>query len=156
MKSKTPEVILRAAHLVRDQIEELVPRLDRWSFEAGTLMGACGIASYVLHRVLKRLAVKSDMLMGVYVRDDYDLKREYPNHCWVVYQDLIIDVTATQFRIPARVHVTKDAYPYLEMFRNEDALEQFTNWDEQDPRIHERHLRRIEDAVVRQVRRTGA
>lgn len=141
-------IIVRAAELVREKIEELVVTLSPLNFNAETLQGACGISSRVLHRVLRRLGVQNDFVMGVYV--DAWQEEGKDNHCWVEIPrlDVIVDVTATQFGILDKIYVTEPKFPYIETCRNATATRRLARWGGQSHVWYEGRLKRIEDYVA--------
>jgi hypothetical protein len=120
-----------AAILVRNQMEQYVPLLAAQDlrFDAENLLGACGIASYCLQRVLKRVGIRSDLVMGQY-KDNWHNSQ----HCWVElpYSNLILDVTATQFDIDQKVHRSEPGDPrYMYQNRNRSALNRLRAWEDQ-------------------------
>ena len=70
------------------------------------LAGYCAIASYFFKAVAKEFGYHVDIIEGRYdVGDgeDYDV-----NHCWNVYGEHVIDLTAKQFDSKARaIHITE-------------------------------------------------
>ena len=122
--------VFEASRLVRYRFDELGPEaFDAWEIDPNTLLGACGIASYALSRVLKKCGVKNHFVMGRFC-DPHDRG----DHCWVEVpaEKLIIDITATQFKIPSAVHVTSTADPkYLTKIRNAEAVKELETWHRQ-------------------------
>ena len=62
------------------------------------LTGACALSSYILFLCLKRNGYKTRFVIGKCFGD---------NHCWVELNQSIIDLTATQFNLFDKVHITK-------------------------------------------------
>lgn len=60
------------------------------------LMGACAISSYVLWKVLKKSGIESNFIQG-------DFEFEWNAHCWVEIENIIVDITATQFGYDRKV-----------------------------------------------------
>lgn len=151
------DTVLEAAELVRNQMEEYIPVRDPHglSFDLDTLMGACGIASYCLQRVLKRVGIRSDLVMGRYV-DENDWDRG--QHCWVElpYTNMLLDITATQFHVPRRVHI---AVPgdrrYRHQWRNRAALNHLRDWEDQSQVSNKEHLDKIVKDCVAQLKDSG-
>ena len=144
--------LLEASRLVRHQFENLaVTVFDPQAIDTDTLLGACGIASYVLARVLKRAGVKCDFVMGSY-------SEEGQHHCWVeVHKEgLILDVTATQFGVPSVVHVTSDEdRKYLPRVRNRRATEELKGWNGQSHLRYKSELDRVVTDVTVQLFQDG-
>lgn len=124
--------LVAAAHVVRSEIESFVLDKDPRDFDDVTLQGACGIASLVLVRVLRRLGVQASFVMGYYGDPDNPYNDiDHPNHCWVKLQDrgLLIDVTATQFDVVERVHITSATNTrYTQLYNDRRAVFQLGRW----------------------------
>lgn len=121
--------VLEAARLVRHSIQVVGPSVFTESINCDNMMGACGIASYALARVLRRSGVSCDFVMG-----RFHERNDRGEHCWVEVpsEDLIVDLTATQFRIPSTVHVTScEDSRYRPSVRNRKAVEELKDWDSQ-------------------------
>lgn len=147
--------VLEAARLVRHSMDQFIPSLAAQGlrFDVEDLAGACGIASYALHRVLTQLDVRNDFVMGRYHK-----KWDRGQHCWVdvLSPNLRIDVTATQFDIPASVHVTSledDQYRF--QWRNGTAIRRLRDWDDQSHTRNKADLDRIIRDVVDQLEESG-
>jgi hypothetical protein len=140
---------LKAAALVRDEMELFVTTLSPSYFDHDTLQGACGISSRVLHRVFKRLGIQNDFVMGQYLKSPH-LQEGKDNHCWVEVPRLgvVVDITATQFGVPSPVHVTVPGDPYQATSRNGTATRRLADWDGQSHTWYDNGLRRIENLVV--------
>lgn len=143
--------MLEASRLVRHQVETLAHEVF-WphAIDADTLLGACGVASYVLSRVLKRVGIKCDFVMGRFG----DITGDRGSHCWVEIpkEGLILDVTATQFDIPSAVHVTSDEDgKYHPRFRNRKAVEELKEWGGQSHLVYKDELDRVVGDVTKQL-----
>lgn len=150
------DTVLEAADLVRNQMERYVPTLEAQGlrFDSTTLLGACGIASYCLQRVLKRVKIRSDLVMGRFVKGEWDRGQ----HCWVElpYSNMLLDVTATQFDVPRRVHVsTPGDARYQHQWRNRAALNHLRDWDDQSQVTNKAHLDKIVKDCVAQLKDSG-
>ena len=147
---------MEAARLIRHSMEQYVPTLELKGlrFDSVTLCGACGISSFVLHRVLNRLHVKNDFVMGRYVKKGWD----FGQHCWVdVFEpQMRVDITATQFSIPAAVHVTSlTDSRYYKKCRNRTAIKQLKDWEDQSHLTNINELMTIVDDVLYELRDSG-
>ena len=146
--------LLEAARLVRRRFEDVGPTVfDTNWIDADTMLGACGIASYTLSAVLRRVGVKCDFVMGRFFTG-----RDRGEHCWVEVpgESLIIDLTATQFDIPSTVHVTSlTDTRYHERSRNKKAVEELRNWAGQSHLQYEDVLQRIIDDVSVELTQSG-
>ena len=66
------------------------------------LKGACGLASITLFDKLKS-KYNLNVIFGSYKKEP---------HCWLEYNNLIIDLTATQFNIKKEVYIAKYNHKY--------------------------------------------
>lgn len=89
------------ARNVRRKIERLSKKPPYYS-DSKSLECMCVVASYELYKKLKELNYKNvsfvegQYLPLVYSHDDFT------NHCWVTFEEFIIDLTFTQFDIAAK------------------------------------------------------
>lgn len=153
-------MLVTAAHLVRDAMEDFVFSKSPVDFSTDDLQGACGVASLTLVRVLRRLGFTVDFMMGhfdssgnVPDQDDWN----FCNHCWVQVpsHNLIIDVTATQFSIPSRVYLTEMGdWKYTPVHRNRLAVRSLGRWQGQSHTWYLDELRDIVSQVTGQVKET--
>lgn len=151
MKSQLNGKIIQTAYLVRDQIEDMIPALPKFLFAPDDLQGACGIASYTLHRCYNRLRISNKFHMGW-----YEDRWGNENHCWVsLADDMIVDITATQFNIKNRVHVAQSGLPYMPSLEGEPALAKLRKyWGGQAPHHYKDLLGHIENTTVQTVQNT--
>ena len=147
--------ILEAARLVRRKIEEASRSIfnTEW-IDPTNLMGACGIASYVLRNVLKSTGIKCDFVMGHFIASNNDMN----DHCWIAVpsEGIIVDVTATQFNIPSEVHVTAiDDKRYAGVLKNGNAIDDLRRWKDQSHLMYEDVLKSIIDDVSVELVQSG-
>ncbi len=147
--------VLEAARLVRRKIEEASRCIfnTEW-IDPANLMGACGIASYVLRNVLKSTDIKCDFVMGHFFASKNDMN----DHCWVEVpsEGIIVDVTATQFNIPSEVHVTSiDDERYVGVLKNGKAIDDLRRWKDQSHLMYEDVLKSIIDDVSVELVQSG-
>jgi hypothetical protein len=138
--------ILEAARLVRRSITDISHIFDIEYVNSQNLQGACGIASYVLKRVLKRVGVLCDFVMGSFVTKSHN-----SSHCWVEVPgiSLIVDVTATQFDIPSDVHVTSDEdVRYRPLWKNASGVNRLKGWGGQSHVVYKHELDTVVENVV--------
>lgn len=93
-------VLLESGLLIRRQIK-LQLAIYQKIFNPN-LKGACGLATMTLFNKFKS---KYDLnaIFGLY-------KKQY--HCWIDYNNLIIDLTATQFNIKKEIYIAKYNHKY--------------------------------------------
>lgn len=146
--SPTPEhrraAVEEAARVVRENIEAFAvhakkvhkAEIHTEKTTAGemNLCGACGIASVVLWRALKAAGFKQATLVRGWYHGS--------NHCWVVVEGLVVDITATQFGVIAPVVFVDDARSHFEGYEltkvysgsearfNDDAFKDISTWIE--------------------------
>lgn len=82
--------LLQLASEARKDIELLVP--DYYPYN---LWGACGSASYHLMRLANISNIYPTFVGGTFITDGNDNSKW--GHCWIEYQNYVIDLTATQF-----------------------------------------------------------
>jgi len=142
--------VLEAARLVRAQISKLAPVVfDQNYIDPENLMGACGIASYTLSRVLRKCGVRCDLVIGRFWSSTI---RDHGNHSWIYVEslDLIVDITATQYPdMPSEVHVTAgDDFRYKSELHNRQAVKDLKEWEGQSPLLYQEALDKVIDAVT--------
>lgn len=152
-ESLSPEnLIVRTAHVVREQIEDFASVMSPFDFDDQNLQGACGVASRVLARCYRRLGVECDFVMG-WFKDPEPWDDETENHCWVEIpsRDLIVDVTATQFGIQSKVYITTPGWPYVPSVKNLKATRRLARWDGQSHINYHDRLIAIENETIKTV-----
>lgn len=115
--------------MINDELKDILNKLreaaERVNKRCGDqfyddLTGMCLICSTVVVTAFRRLGLKGARLVHGRCCEDYGIA----NHCWVNYNDHVIDITATQFRNgfieflnrpPSKVEIipideTKEAY----------------------------------------------
>lgn len=148
---QTERLIERAGWVVRDEIQSFVITQSPMDFDSESLQGACGIASLLLNRVLRRLGVKSEFVMGCY-KDDWGDE----NHCWVEIPELnrVVDITATQFGVSDEVFIGEPTFPYMPRLRGRAATTRLRCWEGQSHVPYEPRLKEIEDICTFMIRRS--
>jgi hypothetical protein len=135
MKKQTKEIestklldskILEIASKVRYEIEKFAIK-NRKIGNPVTLCCYCAIASYCLNQTLKKFKFDSSFILGSFY-NDFDKSEN--DHCWVLLNNTIIDITATQFKIKKRIYVVnKESKSYIENLRNRCATRYINeNW----------------------------
>jgi hypothetical protein len=83
--------------------------------------GSCGIASYVLYKVLAQQGIDSELVYGECYRD---------NHFWLVCREKIVDITHTQFKKAPKVLVVSLSSPhFIALSRNsKEAVRILKTW----------------------------
>lgn len=138
-------MVNEVALLVREEMEDFVSGRSAFSHK---LMGACGISSWVLDRVCKRLGIKSTFVMGHWHKLGEHGPDPWNNHCWVQVDDKIYDVTATQFEVADRVHVTDASdVRYRPKHLGLSAKRQLATWSYQSQMEYRTYL----DDIARRV-----
>jgi hypothetical protein len=74
------------AYTVRDWVEK---EAFRKNYHPDNLLGWCAIASAELHKRLKKEGIKADICVST--------EHYMGSHCYIVIEDHVLDVTATQF-----------------------------------------------------------
>jgi len=118
--------ILEVASKVRYEIEKFAIK-NRNIGNPVTLCCYCAIASYCLNQTLKKFKFDSSFILGSF----YDNNNKTENdHCWVLINNSIIDITATQFKIKKRIYVVnEESKIYIEKLRNGIATKYINkNW----------------------------
>jgi hypothetical protein len=109
------------------------------------LCGYCGVGSFFLKRLGKFINLDFDFVCGTYSSTNH-----YSGHCWVEFDNHVIDITGTQFYkdIINPVHIVKKNKKYNSKRTNESALHYMSKyWPiEQQYQTYEKDLNTI--AVV--------
>ncbi len=146
-------MLIETATLVRQQIEEHV-KVYSTDINPNDLCGACGIASWLLTKVCRKLGYNAKFVMGVFINnhDAFGFTTPANTHCWVVVNDLIIiDVTATQFGITDKVFVTTvDDKRYVCHHVDKSALHRLSTWEYQSHSYHRFALDKMLKSIHRQ------
>lgn len=87
------------------------------------LCGACAIGTLVLYRALKHLGYEATYVIGW-----YKMKGGYIPHAWLYLGARLVDVTASQFGLPAIFIGRKNDARYVPWERDEKAIEQANRW----------------------------
>lgn len=121
------------------------------------LGGYCGIASYVLSRVLRAFGVRTEIRYNTHHHD---------GHCWLVIAgtDVVVDVTATQFQnresdvdylycIPKVLIASEGEFdwiysPQKSRRTGASAARFLREWDDQSPHWYRPQLRKMYRRVV--------
>jgi hypothetical protein len=98
--------VKRIAYRVREKCELYALNVISRDLDPKELMGLCAIASFTLCTELEKAGIEAEVYEG-----KYDTWFE---HCWVVVDDKIVDITATQFGTKRRVSVRKDTSEWYE------------------------------------------
>lgn len=99
------------------QVRKRVKKLNRevldyelcWN---SNLAGGCLMSSYMLQYVLKKQGIKSKLIRGR-CRDNY--------HWWLVIDNNIVDITATQFGVKERVYIIPSDHVQYKPGRRQSA-----------------------------------
>jgi len=78
------------------------------------MAGYCGIGSLLLHKAASSVNIKTDFILGTFKTSKESKKLS--GHCWVEFENNIIDVTASQFGMESRVYVSTledDRYRFI-------------------------------------------
>lgn len=117
--------LLQLANVARKDIELLVP-----DYYPDNLCSACGSASYHLMRLANLSNIYPTFVGGYFIREgNQEPNKFFDGHCWIEYQNYIIDLTATQFGSYPDINVVaKNDYHYSVFdFRSDN---QYAVWDD--------------------------
>lgn len=136
-KKTKPETL---AKQVRNNLKSFI--CDKPSSFDSNFFCACAVASYTLWKVLLSKGYSAKFVRGFYRGD---------NHCFVICNNQIIDITATQFDIREEVYITDsndNRYDLID--EDSDALNYLNdNWpSDQIPQSYVEELGEIINAVV--------
>ena len=150
-KQVTCEKITYISRLVRKEIEDWTFSVGRSWFDSDTLCGACGVASWTLKNALSHLKISSDFVMGTFNQYGNHNPDEDENHCWIVIDDMIVDITATQFGIHFPVFVTSvDDSKYCQRYKNIHAYRRLATWEGQSHSWYRPTLEEIAKKVAQE------
>ncbi len=139
-------IVIRVATQVRAEIEKWASSLgaDIWEITPEDLGGCCGIASHMLHNVLKELGIKSTFVMGHF---DFEGDHTYTrtNHCWLAIGDSIIDITATQFMLEKILITSGEDERYYALKTGAKGIKTLLDsWRGQSPTYYKDDMRKIQ------------
>ncbi len=146
----------KIAAAARREMENFVRKHDKYN--VGDLCCYCAISSFFLIMLGRKFGYKMTLIEGSAFAGDMKFEREglengevklsdiMVNHCWVEYDGMIIDLTATQFQKSLKkVHVVEaNNKEYLGLNKNNKAKANFRSiWpDEQSPYFYLSELQR--------------
>lgn len=113
------ESILDIANQIRKRLDDIDSDLHlNLAYYEPMLQGYCGIASRMLYDLTDN---KTRLIMGKFDRESI--------HCWNTYNNLIIDITATQFHINKKVYITNiNDEDYVPVYANATAIQLMKRW----------------------------
>lgn len=113
-----------------------------------TLECYCAIGAKILYMLAKKRGYNMSFIEGRYGYDDGDFHWADTNHCWTVYDHLVVvDVTATQFWVKDKVHtvLVRKSEKYVPVRKNRTALNKVNcGWGNQSPA---RYMGTIKDLI---------
>jgi len=89
------------AKVCRESVEDFAEEHE-YIGDPNDLMGYCAIASQLFSDVAAHFGYKVKVVQG----NAFDGKSDDTNHCWNEYENMIYDLTATQFIQSNHVHIT--------------------------------------------------
>jgi hypothetical protein len=126
-----PDKVIKIATLVREACDDLVlsRKASKYDFyRKDDLSCMCGIASATLSKILKRFKNCNVQLINGRFIDKRWHTPTWFDHCWVQYNDHIIDITATQFGIHNKVNICKIGNKLYRLGRVMRTYDDFYNW----------------------------
>ncbi len=112
MKSQVPNTVIKLAIKARQLTEKFAEQYPAIG-DPYNLQCYCAIGSKIFQSLAKKAGIDILFVQGRFLRcaDDYELLKEtklrshHINHCWNLYKNHIIDVTATQFGFKDKVFI---------------------------------------------------
>lgn len=118
-----PKKLKRLGRLLRVELQSFVKEHTSSDFY-GNFGGACGFMSYAMYLLLRRLGIKSKLVVagGDFIGC---------SHCWVEVDGLIVDLTATQFgyKRPVQVVTRPSEWHKPVKYRGAAALRELKTWN---------------------------
>ena len=110
----------------------------------------CAIGSKILKLLAEKHNYKVTFVQGQYGSYYITSDPTHVNHCWVIYNNKIVDITATQFGIKDPVHVVdlKEAKHYFPVFHH-DRIDK--DWGDQNPKRYHSIVKLVENARINYV-----
>lgn len=93
------DIVKQIASQVRSACEGFVNSHESFDYDfhgQDDLCCMCAVASMALKKALEREGIHSDLVVGEY--DGFC-------HCWLEWQNYIVDITATQFNLKRKIHI---------------------------------------------------
>jgi len=153
--------VIKTAKAVRKEVQRWAYKLeDDYAITPDTLRGACGIASFLLHEALEAQGISSIFVMGRFWSRGYSntpwadsADPLYTNHCWLVVDGMIVDITATQFDEEEPVYLTEaDDDRYRPVYQNQEGVDiLMSKWDDQSPKKYPNSMPRILTKALQEI-----
>lgn len=142
-----PSSLLEVSHQARELTEKFASLHPSIGLQA-TLRCYCAVGGRILYLLVKKQ--KKDSLKVRFVQGSFAADGKHStnplkcNHCWNLYQDIIVDITATQFTCIAAddvVHLEHTSSPrYQARFKNM----KFNSWEkQQSPSTWENEIKEL-------------
>ena len=135
MTRKQYKLYIKLVRKIANQIRKKCERFafsyqasDRDFYKAKDLACMCAVASFTLSTALKKEGIKNKVMKGLY--------ESCRSHCWVELENgIIVDITATQFRIPKKVLIISNESIYFEKYNKGRQVfyRDLKGWDTQKP-----------------------
>jgi hypothetical protein len=142
MQNDELKQIIKVAKLVRINMKPFIEKYD-YNFDSN-YTGSCGIASYILLRVCKKLNLNIRIAEGSY---------KHYGHAFNVYKNTIVDITATQFGLRKPVHITKltKRSGYVADEWDNAVIRTFKNWyPGLNPFEYKKEINKIINTTIKQ------
>jgi hypothetical protein len=130
--------------ITREELQSFVINNGHFSL---SWAGACAISSLLLARVLKANNYKAKFVIGYVLRN----KKDY-NHAFVIIDDEIIDITASQFKLPKIYRQEIKSSMYFIEKTGYEALRELYSWPEtQNPFNYKKELYHIYKNILERI-----
>lgn len=145
MSELVPKRLLEIAKKAR----RLTERFQKKNPEIGSedLECYCAIGSKILYELAKKEGYRVSFVEGNFSNNKYTAwDRDIPNHCWVEYKKVILDITATQFGIQEKVYIVEreNDKRYKVISTGRKAFSGMKEWpQEQNPLCHKPTIDRL-------------
>lgn len=96
------DALVQIAKMARKEMEDFAQNHDNIGdpYDLGCY---CAISSYFLRYLARHFGYHLKMVEGA----AFDSNIDFTNHCWLVYNDKVIDITATQFGCQKKVNIVR-------------------------------------------------
>jgi len=97
----TPRGIKTISRKVRAAVEEWAHECSaKIDIDLDNMRGACAVGSAMLHEIFWKHGIESTLHRGTYTVPN---GKRWSPHCWVEVDDVLIDITATQFDLKKKI-----------------------------------------------------
>lgn len=128
MISKNEKIIIsKFSNIIKKEIINLVKKNKflKEHIDIQNYCGACGIASFALYKILNQKNIDCKLIYGYHLDQEFNLGER---HCWIEYQNQVIDVTYKQISNNNQLYVEPDKYVKITENPKHSVFNRYWSW----------------------------